>query len=328
MNSVSAEATSDTLIIGDGLIGLSTALELGRAGLVCTVVGITLNGAASAAAAGLLVPSIGDLSDEERAFFFWGLDQYPAFVSSLCEFDPELRLIDGMIERGANGDSLLERDGAVDNVRLLNAVRAAVRACTSVSMKHALVALIERHGDLVAAVTTEGERLFARRIVVAAGAWAGSIGGLPRALPVRPLKGQMIALGASPLRQSMMGDDVYLVPRGAETLVGATVEEKGFDTTVTPDAVASLQAGAIRLCPELEGAPITRSWAGIRPATPDGLPILGPDPSLPQLIYACGHSKNGILLAPGTAVAVKAWVRGEPTPPGVEQFSIAIFDNR
>lgn len=328
MTSVSARGTSDVLIIGDGLIGLSTALALGRAGSECTVVGITLNGAASAAAAGLLVPSIGDLSDEERAFFYWGLDQYPAFIESLRTYDPELGLIDGIVERGASGDSLLERDGAIDNVRLLRAVRAAVRDCGSISTEHALIAVIERQGDLLAAVTTDGERRFARRVVLAAGAWASKIGGLPRSVPVRPLKGQMIALGASPLTRSMMGEDVYLVPRGTETLVGATVEEKGFDTTVTPEAVESLRAGAVRLCPELANAPITRSWAGVRPATPDMLPILGPDPSLPQLIYACGHAKNGILLAPGTAFAVRSWVRGEPPPRGVQQFSIARFDNR
>jgi glycine oxidase len=149
--------------------------------------------------------------------------------------------------------------------------------------------------------------------------------GLPRPLPVRPLKGQMIALGATVLSRSVMGDDVYLIPRGNETLVGATVEEAGFDVSVTSDAVASLRASAVALYPELADARVTRSWAGIRPATPDMMPILGADPDLPALIYACGHSKNGVLLTPATSVAVAALCLDRPTPTSIAPFSIERF---
>ena len=94
----------------------------------------------------------------------------------------------------------------------------------------------------------------------------------------------MIALGAAILTRAMMGDDVYLVPRGNETLVGATVEEAGFDVTVTAEAVdCAARRARSRSARSSPGAEITRSWAGIRPATPDMLPILGPDPELPAL---------------------------------------------
>ncbi len=316
---------TDVLIIGDGLIGLSTALELGRAGVRCTVLGAARPGVASAAAAGLLVPSIGDLPPGTREFFFASMEQYPRFVASLQRYDAGLRLIEGLVERNAGHDTLYERDGAIDNVRLLHAVRRAAADCATVTLVADPAASVEH--EPLAAVGESGRLYAAERIVLAAGAWAPAIRGLPRPLPVRPLKGQMIALGASPLSQAMMGEDVYLVPRGAETLVGATVEEAGFDLTVTQEAVSTLQAGAARLCPALAGAPLARAWAGVRPASADMLPILGPDPDLPTLIYACGHSKNGILLAPATATAVAAWCRGEPTPARLEEFSIARFSS-
>jgi glycine oxidase len=115
------------------------------------------------------------------------------------------------------------------------------------------------------------------------------------------------------------------VPRGDETLAGATVEEAGFDLDVTSDAVRTLRSAAVTLCPELEDAPVTRSWAGIRPATPDMLPNLGADPEAPELLYACGHSKNGILLAPGTAVALSALCHGNQPKVPIAPFAIGRF---
>ena len=109
-------------------------------------------------------------------------------------------------------------------------------------------------------------------MILAAGAWASRIDGLPRPLPVGPLKGQMIALGGTLLRHAVMGSDVYLVPRGNETLVGATVEQAGFDTADDRTAIDALRAAAAALCPALAATEVTRAWAGIRPATPDMLP--------------------------------------------------------
>lgn len=312
---------ADVLIIGDGLIGLSTALELGRAGAKVTVVGTARAGAASIAAAGLLVPSVGRLPAAVRPFFLDSLARYPAFVERLRPHDATLAVIEGLLERSANGDVLHPRDGAVDNVRLLAAVRRAVAATSTIGVVDDLVTDVELGTKEPQALTRGGQRLAGARVILAAGAWAPQIRGLPRPLPVRPLKGQMIALAASPLTQAVMGDDVYLVPRGGETLVGATVEEAGFDTTVTDDAVRSLQEAAVALCAPLAGAPVIRSWSGIRPATPDMFPILGADPDAPALLYACGHSKNGILLAPGTAAALASLVGGQSIGVDLTPFS-------
>jgi glycine oxidase len=236
-----------------------------------------------------------------------------------------LALIHGIVDRSSAAEVFRPTDGAVDNVRLLSALRSAVAASPRVTLVNDFVSGLALSRDGVRAHTRGGRDVASKRAVLAAGAWSPRLSGLPRPLPVRPLKGQMLALGASPLERPMMDDAVYLVPRGGETLVGATVEEAGFDITVSPDAVAALRASAVALCPELASAQITRSWAGIRPASPDMLPILGADAEWPSLIYACGHSKNGVLLAPATARAIAALCRDETPPADIGPFSVSRF---
>jgi thiazole synthase len=321
---VSGTPAADVLVIGDGLIGLSTALELGRAGVRTVVVGSQRAGAATVASAGLLIPSAGHLARDVQPFFLDSLARYPAFVQSLREFDAELAIIEGVVERGADGDRLLEPDGAIDPARLLGAVRRAVEAHSSIEMIEAVVTSLDLTRATPSA-TIDKQVIHTRKLVVAAGAWTPLIAGLPRPLPIRPLKGQMVALGACPLNRAMMGDDVYLVPRDGTTIVGATVEEVGFDLSTTAEATQWLVRSASELCPELTRAELLRTWAGTRPATPDMLPILGADPAHSNLIYACGHSKNGILLAPGTASHLaRLCVTGE-TDPMLVPFQVARF---
>jgi glycine/D-amino acid oxidase-like deaminating enzyme len=119
---------------------------------------------------------------------------------------------------------------------------------------------------------------------------------------------------------------VYIVPRGREIVIGATAERVGFDTTVNPERIQSLRRSASAICPALADASVSRAWAGIRPATPDMLPIIGRDPDVPQLLYACGHSKNGILLAPATARAITELVTGNGNTLDTSEFSISRFD--
>src|SRR5262249_39161036 len=144
----------------------------------------------------------------------------------------------------------------------------------------------------------------------AAGAWSRGIEGLPPALrpPVRPVKGQMLALAmppAAPLVSHVVhGTGVYLVPRRDGTLiVGATVGEEGVDTALTAGGVLSLPEAGWRLVPGIEELPIAEMWVGHRPGSRDDAPILGPGP-VDGLIYATGHHRNGILLAPVTADAI------------------------
>lgn len=335
---------ADVVIIGDGVIGLSIARELGRVGVPCRLFGATESGAASGAAAGLLALSIGDLPDNVRAFFEASLALYPAFVEGLRAYEPGLALITGLIELfgdenhaasptgsrrlsredvaqlepalfAPRGGVLHARDAAIDNVVLMRALRQAVSATPSAtSVLGDPVAAVDL-GDTAAVVTRSGSRVECGTIILAAGAWSSGIKGLPRPLPVRPLKGQMLAVSSSALKHSVSGDHVYLVPRAREIVIGSTVEDAGFDLTVSAENIERLRQAAIRACPVLAQAPTLRSWAGIRPASPDMLPILGPDPADPRLIYACGHAKNGILLAPATALAIAALVSEGPASP-------------
>lgn len=150
--------------------------------------------------------------------------------------------------------------------------------------------------------------------------------GLPAAAtpPVRPVAGQMLQLrGEHLLKHIVYGEDCYLIPRrDGRLLVGATVEETDFEKRVTAAGTAQLLNSALKLAPILSDAPLETSWAGLRPASPDGLPILGGGP-LENLSYATGHGRNGILLAPRTAqILAGHLLRGENVP---DAFELARF---
>jgi len=216
--------------------------------------------------------------------------------------------------------------GAIDNVRLLQALRRAAQINPRVRLlADSPAASIEAGRERVRVRTDDSVEVDAGHVVIAAGAWSPGIRGLPRQLPVAPMKGQMLALGSTPTKRPVMGDGAYLVPRESETVVGSTLEDVGFDPTTTPEALDRLREAAVRLCPALASAPMRRAWAGLRPATPDMLPIIGADPDAPRVLYACGHSKNGILLAPVTARAVAALVRKEQFDVDLAPFSISRF---
>jgi glycine oxidase len=172
--------------------------------------------------------------------------------------------------------------------------------------------------------------------VLAAGAWSGQIEGLPRALPLRPVKGQMFAVdgrgrsAARPtepmLNRVVFSRHCYIIPRDdGRLLVGATMEDVGFRKGPTPRGIAGLMAAASVLIPLIEDLPLVETWAGFRPATPDHMPIIGSDPDLPGLIYATGHFRNGILLAPITAACVAALVKGSTPPLPLEAFGVERF---
>ncbi|HEY4217503.1 MAG TPA: FAD-dependent oxidoreductase [Gemmatimonadaceae bacterium] len=352
-----ADRTADVVIIGDGVIGLSTALELARAGARCSVIGARRPGIASLAAAGLLAPSIGHLSDRVRPFFFGSLELYPAFVERLRAFDPSLAIVPGLLDVSApdpdrprdipprltgpevgalepwvvapHGAAYHPSNGAIDNVALVRALRAALAAEREIELVDDDPAVSVSFTEADPRVALEsGARLSGKIIVLAAGAWSTQLAGLPRPVPVSPLKGQMLALRSTALAHSVMGPDVYLVPRSTELVVGATEEPSRFDVDTDHETLETLRAAAIDIAPTLAEAPVVRSWAGIRPATPDKLPIIGFEPTEPRLVYACGHSKNGILLAPATAVAAAALAQNRRSELDVTPFSISRFSTR
>jgi glycine oxidase len=157
-------------------------------------------------------------------------------------------------------------------------------------------------------------------VVLCTGAWLPECAawlGARFALPIEPVRGQILALDAPepPLRTVIVGGGVYLVPkRDGSVVVGATQERVGFDCRVTAQGVAELLTAAPALVPALANATFRNAWAGLRPATPDQLPLVGTLPNVEGLVVAAGHFRNGVLLAPLTAQIVAALVQGKPLP--------------
>ncbi|MEA2988776.1 MAG: glycine oxidase [Alphaproteobacteria bacterium] len=226
-------------------------------------------------------------------------------------------------------------DHQVDNRKLAAALRIAAERAGAVVREHAPVKEIAIVGPRADGIVLEdGTRIAADAVVLAAGAWSRGIAGLAPELrpPVRPIKGQMLALRmdpASPLINHVLwAPGVYMVPRrDGRLIVGATVEEKGFDTTLTAGGLLSLLDAAWRTVPSIEELPIDEMWVGHRPGSRDDAPILGPGP-VDGLVYATGHHRNGILLAPVTADAIAHLVldgeiEAAIRPFGVERFALA-----
>lgn len=171
------------------------------------------------------------------------------------------------------------------------------------------------NGTLRGAVGELG-RYPAAQVVIAAGAWSGRIGQLPRPLSVEPVRGQVLtwAWPAGRPGATIYGDHCYLLQRGNALLAGSTMEHAGFDASSTDAASASIIARLTSLVPAIAATPPTSRWAGLRPGTPDGLPIVGAEPRIRGLWYATGHGRNGILLAGITGELIAQAIAGEETP--------------
>jgi glycine oxidase len=354
---------ADVLVVGDGIIGLSAALAIARAGGTCHIIGRSVDGSASAASAGLLAPSLGNCDEPVREIMRAARDLYPGWLPWLAErtgievtlnrlgiLEVDLLSSASTLSSGRVADvdalpltsaavhrlepavaktqraQLHQDDGYVDNVALLAALREAARCEWSIDVAEGRAASVTaaRHG---CAVTTEdGRVLRGSNLVIAAGAWSALVAGLPRHISVEPVRGQILVLDSCPLTRAVSAAGAYLVPRAGHTLVGSTLERVGFDNRTSAPALEHLRAAAVAVVPELEHAGVADRWAGLRPMTPDGLPIVGRDPEVASLIYACGHGKNGILLAPLTADCVAALVAGSSPPYDIAPFSIERFD--
>jgi glycine oxidase len=210
-----------------------------------------------------------------------------------------------------NGGVHAPDEAAIDPRRMTAALLAAL-AVEGVEVRSGadVVAPI-LDGERLEGVRTEpGDELLASHVVLATGAWAGAESWLPESArpPVRPVKGEILELrspdGAPPCERIVASERVYLVPRpDGRLIVGATTEERGFDATVTAGGVYELLREAYRLLPDVAEMELVESMAGLRPGTPDNLPLIGPG-ALDGLLLACGHYRNGILLAPLTAQAL------------------------
>jgi glycine oxidase len=213
---------------------------------------------------------------------------------------------------GHPGAVLHPSDGAVDNGVLMDALDRAVETTPAIRRLEADVLSVD--ADQPSALTRTRGRWFATRLVLATGAWAATIPGLPRPLPVRPVRGQLMRVAQSPVRHVTYGGGGYLVPRGDATLVGATSEEAGFESETSLAGLSALRLIAGRAVPGMYAAPIVDHWAGLRPLSYDTHPILGADPEAPAVVYACGFSRNGILFAPWAAERLASLLVGEAVP--------------
>jgi len=215
-------------------------------------------------------------------------------------------------------------DYRLDNVRLGRALwDAAARAGVRFRLGDSVSAVLSEGGRVRGVALAGGGELAAEAVVVAAGCWSGGIRGLPRALPVVPVRGQMLALQAvpPPIRLSVHHGSTYLVPRvDGRLIVGSTRDNAGFRATPTAGGVSTLLAGALQLLPGLAEARVLEVWAGLRPGTPDNLPVLGADPELPGLVYATGHFRNGILLTPITGELIADVLEGREPRISLEPY--------
>jgi len=218
-------------------------------------------------------------------------------------------------------------DHAVDPRRLIAALAAAC-AREGVELQEGVaVEEVVIEGGEVAGVRSGGEELSAATVVVAAGSWSGALPGIPEyaRVPVRPVKGQLLRLrdpeGPGLLHRSLRMDtgqrSGYLVPRGdGRYVLGATVEERGFDTSITAGALHDLVHDAAELLPGVLELELEEAIAGLRPGTPDNAPFIGPA-AVDGLVWATGHYRNGILLTPLTADTVAAMLVGEEPPENI-----------
>jgi glycine oxidase len=286
----------DAVFVGGGIIGLSAAYRAQQRGLDVLVLERDRAGSgASRVAAGVLAP-------EGDALGRRSLDLYPDFVDELGDVGFwQCGMLD--ITTG----SFSEDDASVDPRRLVDALAARVPVCEGVE-----AARIARH----CVTTVAGVRIHTDSIVVCAGAWSGIAG-----VSVRPVKGQVVRLrGELPVRHMIQSEHVYIVPRqNGEVVVGATIEECGFDATVTQDATDDLLREATRALPAVADLEVVDVSAGLRPAMPDNRPVIGELGD--GVLVATGHYRNGILLAPVTAEAIVALLVGEEPPAEALPFS-------
>jgi glycine oxidase len=219
------------------------------------------------------------------------------------------------------------REGALEPERLVAALLADGEQAGVMVIQDAGVAIDQRGDRVVGVIGRGGERYSAGDVILAAGAWSSGVQGVPRPVAVAPVRGQMAALpwpeGAR--RTIVYGRGGYLLARGDEAIAGSTMEYVGFRSDTTAAGLARVFDIATALCPALSSAAVKRTWAGLRPMTPDGLPIIGAEPRLPGLWYATGHGRNGILLAAITGIIVRQLLAGEPTEEDVEALAPTRF---
>ena len=352
--------TWDVIIIGGGIIGLSLAIELRKRGASVLVVERGEPGREASYAAGGMLANCGDETPTLlQSLATASAELYPEFVHELQDESgmnvdlrsegtllfpaaghahenipganplpaPLAELEPGLADAGHPAFFLKER--SVCPRALVNAaLRAAKHREVDVS-SGTQVHSVDVSGGCVVGVTTDRTSYHAAKVVNCAGAWAGQIS--PYDFPTRPVKGQMVCLAMPArglLRHVVRSPEIYLIPRSdGRLLAGATVEEAGYDKRTVPDTIQQLHHAAVAMLPALKDARVLEAWAGLRPGTPDNLPILGTT-TTPGYYVAGGHFRDGILLAPVTARVMAQVIAGGQPEYDLAPFSMERFGAR
>ena len=355
-----SHTSADVAVIGAGVAGLSTALSLADTGLDVILLSDARAGEASPAAGGILDTGHGFTDPGIQETMRVARDRWPAFVAMLAdrtgvtiplnregilELAPSIHEAERLRAHAAVDVEWLDaaalttlepqithvlgalhfrHDGAVNPLILLKALKHAVGRHIHVRVMPKTVAGISpgRPDEAVRIALADGDTVSAMRTVVAAGAWSGALTGIPMHLPIAPMRGQLMSVASKALRHVAMLGDGYAIPRGdGRTIIGGTEEHTGFDAAHTPEGATRVRALAAAILPSLGTAGMLSTWAGLRPMTRDGLPIIGADAEHPSVHYATGHGRNGILLAPLTGELVAAQVTGGHLPTDATPFS-------
>jgi glycine oxidase len=241
----------------------------------------------------------------------------------------DARALEPSLSEDLEAGVLRPEEASVDNRALTQAVLEAARRSGVQVFSAAGAEAIWHEGGRCLGLHLKNEKVEAQWTVIAAGCFSANIRGVAPYAPVRPAKGQMVALRADDIRieRVLWSERIYLVPRNdGRILAGATVEYTGFEKVLTAGGLEKILAGAIELSPGLAASRVEETWAGLRPDSPDHLPILGPT-DIDGLLIATGHFRGGILLTPITARLVREWVTEQRVTVDWDRFSPMRFQS-
>src|ERR1700723_3370564 len=260
--------------------------------------------------------AVSDLSTLIALHHGMGLKAEPLRPEDARELEPSLSL---ELEAAA----LRPEEASIDNRAFTRAMLNAAAKSGVAIFAGTRVTGIVQEGGRCTGLKVGNETVTAKWTVIAAGCFSSEIEGVKEFAPVRPAKGQMVSLRADGLKieRVIWGEKIYIVPRNdGRILAGATVEYVGFDKQVTAGGIEKILSAAIEVIPEFANARIEETWAGLRPDSPDHLPILGPT-DIDGLVIATGHFRSGVLLTPVTARLIREWVTTQKVSEDWERLS-------